>query len=99
MIYLSFNESSLLCSIWSQTDDKLFLTQLTLIPLTGDLDAARGDDSLFNAILEQAFKALANEVQMDGHDAYVTIPDYWAHHDFTEVDANMGSEDSWEFIL
>ncbi len=99
MIYLSFNESSLLCSIWSQTDDKPFLTQLTLIPLTGDLDAARGDDSLFNAILEQAFKALANEVQMDGHDAYVTIPDYWAHHDFTEVDTNMGSEDSWEFIL
>lgn len=99
MIYLSFNESSLLCSVWSQQNDKPFLTQITLIPLTGDLDAARGDDSKFNAILEQAFKALSSEIQLDGHDAYVTIPDYWAHHDFTEVDANMGSDDSWEFIL
>ncbi len=99
MIYLSFNESSLLCSVWSQQNDKPFLTQILLIPLTGDLDAARGDDTKFNAILEQAFKALSSEIQLDGHDAYVTIPDYWAHHDFTEVDANMGSDDSWEFIL
>jgi len=99
VIYLSFNESSLLCSVWSQQNDKPFLTQITLIPLTGDLDAARGDDSKFNAILEQAFKALSSEIQLDGHDAYVTIPDYWAHHDFTEVDANMGLDDSWEFIL
>jgi hypothetical protein len=99
VIYLSFNESSLLCSVWSQQNEKPFLTQITLIPLTGDLDAARSDDSLFNAILEQAFKALSSEIQMDGHDAYVTIPDYWAHHDFTEVDANMGSDDSWEYIL
>lgn len=88
-----------MCSVWSQQNDKPFLTQITLIPLTGDLDAARGDDSKFNAILEQAFKALSSEIQLDGHDAYVTIPDYWAHHDFTEVDANMGSDDSWEFIL
>ena len=88
-----------MCSVWSQQNEKPFLTQITLIPLTGDLDAARSDDSLFNAILEQAFKALSSEIQMDGHDAYVTIPDYWAHHDFTEVDANMGSDDSWEYIL
>lgn len=99
MIYLSFNESSLLCSVWSQQNDKPFLTKITLVPLTGDLDAARSDDTLFNAILEQAFSALSSEIQMDGHDAYVTIPDYWAHHDFTEVDANMSSDDSWEFIL
>ena len=75
------------------------LTHISQIPLTGDLDNARGNDKVFNAILEQAFKALASEVQLDGHDAYVTIPDYWAHHDFTEVDAGMGTDDSWDFIL
>ncbi len=75
------------------------LTHISQIPLTGDLDNARGNDKVFNAILEQSFKALANEVQLDGHDAYVTIPDYWAHHDFTEVDAGMGTDDSWDFIL
>ena len=59
MIYLSFNESSLLCSVWSQGDDKSILTQISQIPLTGDLDDARGNDKVLNAILEQAFKPLS----------------------------------------
>jgi len=99
VIYLSFNESSLLCSVWSQVDDDPILTQVTQIPLTGDLDNARGNDKVFNAILEQSFKSLASEVQLDGHNAYVTIPDYWAHHDFTAVDLGMGADDAWDFIL
>lgn len=99
MIYLSFNESSLLCSVWSQKDDKSILTQLSQISLTGNLDSARENDKLFNAILEQSFKSLASEIQIDGHDAYVTFPDYWVYHDFTEVDASMGTDDSWEYIL
>jgi hypothetical protein len=99
VIYLSFNESSLLCSVWSQGDDKSILTQISQIPLTGDLDDARGNDKVFNAILEQAFKTLSSEVQLDGHEAFVTIPDYWVHHDFTEVDAGMGAADTWDYIL
>lgn len=99
MINLSFNDSSLFCTVWSESDDQVLLTQIAHIPLTGDLDNARGNDKVFNAILEHAFKALADEVQLAGQETYVTIPDYWVHHDFTEVDANMGSADSWDFIL
>lgn len=99
MINLSFNQSSLLCSVWTQGDDKSILTQITQIPLTGDLDDARGNDKVFNAILEQAFKTLSSEVQLDGHEAFVTIPDYWVHHDFTEVDAGMSAADTWDYIL
>ena len=99
MINLSFNESSLLCSVWSQGDDKSILTQISQISLTGDLDDARGNDKVFNAILEQAFKTLSSEVQLDGHEAFVTIPDYWVHHDFTEVDAGMSAADTWDYIL
>jgi hypothetical protein len=99
VIYLSFNESSLLCSVWSQGDDKSILTQISQISLTGDLDDARGNDKVFNAILEQAFKTLSSEVQLDGHEAFVTIPDYWVHHDFTEVDAGMSAADTWDYIL
>lgn len=99
MIYLSFNDTSLLCSIIVQNDGKTQLSYLNQIPLTGNLDEALGDDSLFNEILEIAFKSLTSEVQIDGHDVTITIPDYWVHHDFTVVDSEMGMDDSWEFIL
>ena len=88
-----------MCSVWTERDGKSILTHISQVPLTGDLDSARGNDKIFNAILEQAFKSLASEIQIDGHDAFVTIPDYWVYHDFTEMDASMGADDSWDYIL
>lgn len=99
MICLSFSESSLLCSVFAQGKDKPILTHIKQIPLTGSLDESRGNEKVYNAILEEAFKSLAQEIQIDGHEALITIPDYWVHHDFTEVDPGMGAEDSWDLIL
>lgn len=99
MIYLSFNHSHLLCTVWSHVDEKPILTQLSQIPLTGNLDRARENETLYKNIFEQGLKSLTNEVSLDGHEVFVTIPDHWVHHDFTEVDSGSKKDDSWDLIL
>ena len=99
MIYISFNDSSLLCTVIAKSGKKPLLTHCIQLPLTGNLDDARGNDKVFNSILEEALRSLSSEIQLDGHQAYITIPDYWVLHDFTDVDPGMNTDDSWDFIL
>ncbi len=99
MIFLSFNHSNLLCTVWSYADGKSLLTQISQISLAGNLDRARANETLFKNIFEQAFKSLTNEVSLDGHEVFITIPDHWVYLDFTKVDSGSKKDDSWDLIL
>ncbi len=99
MIFLSFNHSNLLCTVWSHADGKSLLTQISQISLAGNLDRARANETLFKNIFEQTFKSLTNEVSLDGHEVFITIPDHWVHLDFTKVDPESKKDDSWDLIL
>ncbi|MFQ6677903.1 MAG: hypothetical protein ACE5D0_06235 [Fidelibacterota bacterium] len=98
MIYLSFSRSHLLCTVWSHTADQSILTQISQIPISGDLDQERKDQVLFKSLFDQALTSIRNEVALDGHEVFITIPDHWVHHDFTEVDPHTNMDDSWDFI-
>ncbi len=98
MIYLSFSEQHLLCTVWSVNEAKTLLTQIVQIPLPGDLGSAR-DEETFNLILANAFNSLADQVEINSHEVLLTVPNYWSHRDFTAVDQEMSNEDIWNFIL
>lgn len=98
MIYLSFSHSHLLGTVWSLSDGKSILTQISQIPISGDLDRERKDDVLFKSLFDQALTSIRSEISLDGHDVFITIPDHWVHHDFTEVDPGTITDDKWDLI-
>ncbi len=99
MIYLSFNSSHLLCTVWSYGKEKPILTHIVELHLPANFALARGDERLFKKLFNNIIESLTREISLDGQDIIVTIPDDWVHHNFMQGDLGLNKDDNWNIIL
>lgn len=99
MIYFALTNTHLLCVQWARVDGKSILTKISYKPFRHSLDEIWNKESEFVSVFSAALHQIKEEINPDGQNVILTLPDEWCRSADINLDREMTVMDGWNLAL